>query len=110
MQPSQAYFGDGASAATDDDAGVSGQRHEQVSRVSHAAWHDDGRRPVGGWHVCRWDDAEHLPTSRNGSFSGNPGGWAAAAADERDVKLRQKLSGLGGPLEGWCARFRASKD
>ena len=71
VEPGQADLGDRACAPTDDDAGISGKRHEQVACIAHAAGDDHRCRPVRRRHLIGRDDAEHQAAGLDGALGGD---------------------------------------
>lgn len=57
MEPSQAHLGNGSRATSDYEARIASQRHQKVSRISHAARDQDGARPVLEFDVIGRHDA-----------------------------------------------------
>lgn len=94
MQPSKTDLGFGACTATNDEAGIAGQCHEQVSRVAHAARHHNGGRPVRRRHLVGRDDAENQSPGGYGALCGHSSGRTAATADYSDAVARKKCTGL----------------
>ena len=89
MEPSETYFRNRASSSPDDNACISGQRHQQVSCVAHAAWDNDGSRPIQRGHFIGRDDTHNQASRIYGLFRCDSRGWAATAAYDRYAEPSQ---------------------
>jgi hypothetical protein len=109
VQPGQTNLGDRARPTTNDDAGIAGERHEQVARIAHARRNDNRGGPVGCWHDIRRDDADHQATGADGALGSHASCGAAAAADDRDPMAGEKRTCVPGEVERGRAGFSAAE-
>lgn len=110
MQPGQAYFGFGARPSSDDDAGIAGKSHQQIARITHAAWNEDGAGPIIEIDVVRRHDTDHQAASPERPLGSVARGRASAAADQGDSKPGQQLADGAGQLVSGGPWICASQD
>lgn len=103
VQPRQMDLRFGARSPADHDAGITGQRHQQVARIAHATGKHNRCRPV------RRHDAQHKPVRRNRVFRRNTGRRTAASTYHRNAQRSQRLPRLSGKFVGRRAGFGAAK-
>ena len=109
MQPCEAHLRDRAGPTANDQAGVTGQCHEEVSGVTHAAGYDDRRRPVGPRHFVRCDDADDQSAARLGTLGRVTRRWTATSAKQRNAKMRQQFATLTCEIVGRRPGFSTSQ-
>ena len=100
MQPGQVDLGLGTRSTTDDDASIAGKSHEEIAGISHTARKNNGRGPIRWRHFIWRHDAKHQTVCLDGTFSGDPGCWAAAATHDGDTEIGERFSRLTGKLVG----------
>lgn len=103
MKPGEVDLGLGPDAAPDDDAGITGESHEEVAGVTHPAGKNHGRRPVRWGHLVRRNDAEHEAFRLNRALGGDPGCGTAAAAHDGDAEFGEGLTRQSGKFICWRA-------
>jgi hypothetical protein len=96
VKPGEADLGNGAGAAADGDAGVSGEGHEEIADVADAAGDDHGGGPTGWGQFTGRDDADDKAAGGECAFGRDAGGGAAAAADDGDAQTGEEFTGLSG--------------
>ena len=91
MKPSKANLRDRAGAASDDNARVTGECHDQISCVAHSTRNNHRCRPVRWRHVGVCDDADDQPASSLGALRGYAGRRTAASADHGNSQSGKQL-------------------
>jgi hypothetical protein len=95
-----------ARAAANDDVGIAGESHQEISGISHAARQDNRGGPIRRRHLIRRNDAEHQSIGLDGTLSGDPCRWASTPAHDSDAQPGEGLACITGQLV--CARVGLS--
>ena len=93
MQPREANFGNRARTTADHQAGIAGQRHDQIPRITHAARNKHSAWPILQANIIGRNDANHDASSRDCALCRDTCGRTAATADKRNTEARKKLAG-----------------
>jgi len=98
VEPRQMNLGLRARATANDNAGIAGERHQEIPGISHSAREDNRGGPIRRRHVIRRNDAEHQAIRLDGTLSGDPCRWASTPAHDSDAQLGQGLACVTGKL------------
>lgn len=109
VEPCEADLGDRSGSASNDEAGIARQGHEEIPGIAHAAGDQDGTGPVGQIDVRGGNDADDFASRSEGSFGCDTRCRAAATADECEAESGNEFSRGSRKVIGLRARFGAAE-
>jgi hypothetical protein len=109
MQPGKTNLRDRPGTAADDDTCITGERHEQVSRIAHAAGNDNRCRPIRLRHLRLRNDAYHQGARGMRTLRGDARSRASASADNGYAHAGEQFPGVPGKIVCMRSRLRASQ-
>ena len=112
MQPRKTNLRDRARTTADDDARIAGKRHQQISRIAHAAGYDHRCRPIRRGHLRIRNDAYHQAACSVSALRGDTRSRASASADYGYAQAGKQFAGVRGQIvclrSGLCASQHAN--